>query len=222
MALQKSAPSHQDQSQHLNNESEAKVLQQEKPSISPSVSPPFARRGVDFGKSSAAPSVDTYVKVRFSDAASMPETWFKLNVYSNGVHAFEPTGRDNAYVLLMNKGDSKLRMYHIDDSSNFDEVGPKRFENVVAELEVRKRRDSTPENPQMFLVGSYVERVGTPAREMRGNMVGAQSKDLMLGLSTAGYAEWKGSQPLREAAAPMKEPLRTLEMVAGQELNFGI
>ena len=182
----------------------------------------FARRGSDFGRKPSTPSADTYVKLRFSDSPDMPETWFKLNVYPNGVHAFEPTTSEHPVVLLMNKGDSKLRMYHFDDSSNFDEIGPKRFEGVRAEIQVRKRRDSTPENPQMFLAGTYFERDGNPPRELRGNLVGAMSKDLMNELSHASYAEWKASRPPREESAPAQQAPKTVELVAGQELDFSM
>lgn len=181
------------------------------------------RRGTDFGQKTNSVSADTYVKLRFSDSPDIPETWFKLNVYPNGVHAFEPTTREHPVVLLMNKGDSKLRMYHLDNASNFDEVGPKRFEGVLAEIQVRKRRDSTPENPQMFMAGLYFAEEGRNERELRGNLVGAQSKALMSELSLASYAEWKAARPAREndnmSAAIVP---KVVELVAGQELDFGI
>ena len=181
-----------------------------------------ARRGSDFGSKPANASADTYFKLRFSDSPDMPETWFKLNVYPNGVHAFEPTTRENPVVLLMNKGDSTLRMYHFEDSSNFDEVGPKRFEGVRAEIQVRKRRDSTADNPQFFLAGTYFERDGNLARELRGNVVGAQSKHLMSELSQAGYAEWRATRPARDEATNSTVVPKIVEIVAGQELDFGI
>lgn len=181
---------------------------------------PAQRRGAEFGRKPNSPSADTYVKIRFSDTPDMPETWFKLNVRPDGVHAFEATTREHPVVLLMNKGDSKLRMYHLDDAGNFDAVGPKRFDNVLAEIQVRKRRDSTPDNPQYFLVGTYFPEGNNGDRELRGNVVGAQSKELMHELSQASYQEWKSTQPARESnRTPAPAPV---EMVAGQELNFGI
>lgn len=218
MALQKSPPSQH--YQHSAPEPEHQEYSQEAKPVA-SAAEQSARRGSDFGRKTATASADTYVKLRFSDSPDMPETWFKLNVCSNGVHAFEPTTREHPVVLLMNKGDSKLLMYHFDDSSNFDEIGSKRFEGVRAELQVRKRRDSTPENPQMFLAGTYFEREGNPARELRGNLVGVQSKDLMLELSNASYAEWKASRPPREEAAE-SQATKPVEIIAGQELDFGI
>ena len=181
------------------------------------------RRGADFGQKTNSVSADTYVKLRFSDSPNIPETWFKLNVYPNGVHAFEPTTRENPVVLLMNKGDSKLRMYHFDNASNFDEIGPKRFEGVLAEIQVRKRRDSTPENPQMFMAGLYFAEEGRNERELRGNLVGAQSKALMNELSVASYAEWKAARPARENdSTPATSIPKVVEIVAGQELDFGV
>ncbi len=179
------------------------------------------RRGTDFGRPTKNPSADTYVKLRFSDTPDMPETWFKLHVRPDGVHAFEPTSREHPVVLLMSKGDSKLRMYHFDDAGNFDGEGPKRFEGVLAEIQVRKRRDSTPENPQFFLTGMYFPEQDRGERELRGNMVGAQSKDIMQGLSQSAYIEWKATQTGRENSAPTPAPAPK-ELVAGQELEFGI
>ena len=181
------------------------------------------RRGADFGQKTNSVSADTYVKLRFSDSPDIPETWFKLNVYPNGVHAFEPTTRENPVVLLMNKGDSKLRMYHFDNASNFDEIGPKRFEGVLAEIQVRKRRDSTPDNPQMFMAGLYFAEEGRNERELRGNLVGAQSRVLMNELSLASYAEWKAARPAPENdSIPAASVPKVVELVAGQELDFGI
>ena len=112
-------------------------------------------------------------------------------------------------------------MYHFDDAGNFDGEGPKRFEGVLAEIQVRKRRDSTPENPQFFLTGMYFPEQDRGERELRGNMVGAQSKDIMQGLSQSAYIEWKATQTGRENSAPTPAPAPK-ELVAGQELEFGI
>lgn len=228
MALQKSSASHSyhpaaaEPSGEPDFGQNARTPLASTPAQSAAPSEQAPRRGSDFGRKPAGASPDTYIKLRFSDSPDMPETWFKLNVYPNGVHAFEPTTSEHPVVLLMNKGDSKLRMYHFDDSSNFDEIGPKRFEGVRAEIQVRKRRDSTPENPQMFLAGLSFARDGNPARELRGNVVGAQSKDLMNELNAAAYAEWKASRPPREDAAPAAQVPKTPELVAGQELDFGL
>ena len=213
MALVKSP-----QSSHYEPHAREPVSEAPAPAASAAQAP---RRGTDFGRKSNGPSADTYVKIRFSDTPDMPETWFKLNIRPDGVHAFEATTREHPVVLLMNKGDSKLRMYHVNDAGNFDAVGPKRFEHVLAEIQVRKRRDSTPENPQYFLVGNYFAEGNNGDRELRGNVVGAKSKELMHELSQASYQEWKASQPPRENnRAPVAPP--TMELVAGQELNFGI
>lgn len=180
------------------------------------------RRGADFGRKPAGVSPDTYIKLRFADTPDMPETWFKLNQRNDGLMAFEPTTREHPVVLLMNKGDSTLRMYNLDNAGNFDAVGPQRNEGVLAEIQVRKRRDSTPENPQMFLVGVYFPEEGRGERELRGNLVGAYSKDIMLDMSQASYREWKARQATENVQTPAPVAAQPVEIVAGQELNFGV
>lgn len=176
-----------------------------------------ARRGQHFGQTQRAPSIDTYVKLRFTDAPDMPETWFKLNVHDNGVHAFEC--RDHPIVLLMKKGDTHLRMYSIEDSSNFDALGPQREIGVLANIHVMRRRDTPQgEPPIMFLTGALAAKDQLGERQIRGNIVGAQAQDLMQSIQAASYQEWKSRNQASPVpvVAPKKEP----EMVAGLELNF--
>lgn len=175
------------------------------------------RRGQQFGNRQAAPSTDTYIKLRFTDELNTPETWFKLNIRSDGVHSFE--SRDYPIVLMMSKGDSHLRMYNKESIGNFDALGDTRENGLLAKVQVIKRKETTPGTAApMFLAGTYSEDGGSTERQLRGNMVGSKSQEIMRDLQMASYHEWKSS---RQPASTTPAPMLPVEIVAGQELNFG-
>ena len=194
------------------------------PSRFQSSSPPVAaqpasvdnRKPTTFGQGRSGPSKDTYIKLRLSSDRDVPETWFKMDTRSDGKMLFSTTYAEGAYVLVAEPDSARVSMYLKESLGNADAVDPQtRSIGLVGELSCRKRKDSPQDNPSFFLSGTY-----TPAGEepitLFGNVVGAQSKQLVGSLYEAGRREWlaqRNAQP-EQPAAPKTE------LVGGMELSF--
>jgi len=156
---------------------------------------PFSRKGMHFGERS--PSDNTYIKLRFQDERDVPETWFKLRQLDNDVLVFESD--DIPWVIACTNRSTSLIILHQNDLRKVINILNNEDTGVAGMLDIRRRKDSTPEYPRWVLVGEFNDH-SVGSRALIGSMVGAKSHAILSDMTELSHTK--------------------VEMVGGMELSF--